>query len=57
MIENFLLSHQFTDHQQLVVPMPTCRKKRATTGDQGINAAKIPLQMPRSLLPIEQQPF
>jgi hypothetical protein len=30
--------------------MPTCRKKRATAGDQGINAAKIPLQMPQLLL-------
>lgn len=50
MIENSLLAYQFTDHQELVVPVPSCGQKTATTGDQGINADKVPLQMAEPLL-------
>jgi hypothetical protein len=47
--KNLLLTHQFTDHQQLVVPMPSCRQKGATAGDQGINTSQIPFQMAQLL--------
>ncbi len=49
MIKNLLLTDQFTDHQQLMVPMPSCCQKGATTSNQGINTCKIPLKMAQLL--------
>ena len=49
-IENGLLADQLTDDQQLLVDMPSGRQKAATTGDQGVNARQIPLQVAELLL-------
>jgi hypothetical protein len=48
--EDSLLADQLTDHQQLVVEMPTGSQKAATTNDQGINAREVSLQVAELLL-------
>jgi hypothetical protein len=49
-IENGLLTDQFTDHKQLLVTMPSGSQKAATTIDEGINARQIPPQVAKLML-------
>jgi len=49
-IENGLLAHQFTDHQQLLVDMPTGGQKATAAIHQSVNAREITLQVPQLLL-------
>jgi len=49
-IKNRLLADKLTDHQQLLVDMPSGGQKAATTSDQGVNAHQIPPQVAKLLL-------
>ena len=44
-MENALLPNEFTHHQQFLIPVPASSQKACPTGDQGIDAGQIPLQM------------
>ena len=49
-VENGLLTNQLADNQQLLVNMASGGQKVATTGDQGVNAREVSLQVAELLL-------
>ena len=49
-LENGLLTNQLADNQQLLVNMASGGQKVATTGDQGVNARDVSLQVTELLL-------
>ncbi len=49
-IENGLLTDQFTDHKQLLVDMPSGSQKAARAIDQGVHACQIPPHVAKLML-------